>query len=131
MSWSSSPKKPNEAPRTKPKQNESKLQQACVKWFRFAYPQLIIFSIPNGGSRNVIEAVRLKEEGLLAGVCDLFLPKPNQTKAGLFIEMKTPGNKPTLSQMDFIQKMRAFGYTCEICYSFDDFRATIENYLAN
>ena len=131
MSWSSSPKKPNEAPRTKPKQNESKLQQACVKWFRFAYPQLIIFSIPNGGSRNVIEAVRLKEEGLLAGVCDLFLPKPNQTKAGLFIEMKTPGNKPTLSQMDFIQKMRALGYTCEICYSFDDFRATVENYLAN
>lgn len=131
MSWSSSPKKPNEAPRTKPKQNESKLQQACVKWFRFAYPQLIIFSIPNGGSRNVIEAVRLKEEGLLAGVCDLFLPKPNRISAGLFIEMKTPGNKPTLSQMDFIQKMRALGYTCEICYSFDDFRATVENYLAN
>lgn len=130
MSWSSSPnRKPSESPRTKPKQNESKLQQACVKWFRFAYPQLIIFSIPNGGSRNVIEAVRLKEEGLLAGVCDLFLPKPNQTKAGLFIEMKCPGNKPTLSQIDFMQKMLSLGYECKICYTFDEFREVIETYL--
>lgn len=129
MSWSSSPKKPNEAPRTKPKQNESKLQQACVKWFRFAYPQLIIFSIPNGGSRNVIEAVRLKEEGLLAGVCDLFLPKPNRISAGLFIEMKTPGNKPTLSQMDFMEKMLSLGYDCKVCYTFEEFREAIETYL--
>ena len=130
MTWNKY--KSTEAPaKKKITHHESDIQKNCVRWFRFAYPQLIIFSIPNGGSRNVIEAVRLKDEGLLAGVSDLFMPKPNKNYAGLFIEMKAPGGKPTLSQVHFMEKMLSLGYDCKICYSFDDFRSTIDNYLAD
>lgn len=129
MAWNS--QKSTESPKKKIKHHESDIQKNCVRWFRFAYPQLIIFSIPNGGSRNVIEAVRLKDEGLLAGVSDLFIPKPNRISAGLFIEMKAPGGKPTLSQVSFMQKMLSLGYECKICHSFDEFREVVDNYLTD
>jgi hypothetical protein len=129
MSWNTSPS--SSTPKKKIKHHESELQKNCVKWFRFAYPQLIIFSIPNGGSRNVIEAVRLKDEGLLAGVCDLFLPKPNTKHSGLFIEMKSPGGKPTPAQVSFMEKMLSLGYDCKVCYSFDDFKLAVDTYLTD
>lgn len=128
MSWNTSQN--NSAPKRKIQHHESDLQKNCVKWFRFAYPQFIIFSIPNGGSRNVIEAVRLKDEGVLAGVSDLFIPKPTRTFGGLFIEMKAPGGKVSEAQKSFMIKMLSLGYECKVCHSFDEFREAVDNYLA-
>ena len=54
---------------------EDNLQKACVTWFRLQYPDVVIFAIPNGGSRNPIEAAKLKATGTLAGVADLFVMK--------------------------------------------------------
>jgi len=58
------------------KHQESTLQTTCVRWFRFQYPNLVIYAVPNGGSRNVREAQRLKAEGVLAGVADLVVLLP-------------------------------------------------------
>jgi len=76
---------------------ESRLQQACVKWFRMQYScyNYVLFAIPNGGNRSKATGAILKSEGALAGVADLFLSVPKvtytetTTKHGLFIEMKT------------------------------------------
>ena len=77
---------------------EDNLQKACVTWFRLQYPDIVIFAIPNGGKRNVIEASKLKATGVLPGVADLFVMHSNivfyeNTEGyimyhGLFIELK-------------------------------------------
>jgi hypothetical protein len=63
---------------TKPRHEESRLQRACVQWFRLQYPAHTLFAIPNGGKRNAREAGILKAEGVLPGVADLFLMYPNK-----------------------------------------------------
>ena len=90
--------------------SESKLQQACVRWFRYQYPGILIFAIPNGGQRNKVTASILKAEGVLAGVPDLFIATPNGTHSGLFIEMKFGSNKPTLLQHQTMGKLLNSGY---------------------
>ena len=109
------------------KHQESTLQTSCVKWFRYQYPHLIIYAVPNGGSRNVREAQRLKAEGVLAGVADLVVLLP-QGKS-LYIEMKVKGNRQTENQKDFQQKAEVLGYKYYVCYSFDEFKAIIEKEL--
>lgn len=106
---------------------ESQLQQMCVRYFRYVYPQYLIYAVPNGGFRNAIEAKRLKAEGVLAGVADLTVLLP-QGKI-LYIEMKVKGNKQTDNQKEFQQKAEALGYKYYVCYSFEEFKAIIEKEL--
>lgn len=58
-------------------------QVAFVKWFRLQYPKVLIFAIPNGGARHIVAAKKLKDEGVVSGVADLYVPKWR-----LWIEMK-------------------------------------------
>ena len=106
---------------------ESQLQQMCVRYFRYKYPQYLIYATPNGGSRNSIEAKRLKAEGVLAGVADLTILLPQGRS--VYIEMKVKGNRQTDHQKDFQQKAEALGYKYYVCYSFDQFKAIIEEEL--
>ena len=104
------------------RQNESKIQQACVNWFRLQYPQYLIFSIPNGGSRNVIEAVRLKKEGALAGIPDLCIITDKKV---FFVEMKDGKKKPSPTQVEIHAKLKALAIEIYVCGSFDEFRETV------
>ena len=54
----------------KPKDEEHRIQCACVRWFRLQYPQLNgrLFAVPNGGRRDATTAAKLKAEGVIAGV---------------------------------------------------------------
>ena len=106
------------------KHQESILQTSCVKWFRLQYPNLVIYAVPNGGSRNVREAQRLKAEGVLAGVADLVIMLP-QGKS-LYIEMKVKGNRQTQNQKDFQKIAETLGHTYAVCYSFEEFKDIIE-----
>lgn len=105
------------------KQQESQLQSACVRWFRYQYPQCVIFAVPNGGSRNALEAKRLQQEGVLAGVSDLIILAPNQT---LFIEMKHGKGKQTNKQKEFQKKIESLGFKYCVCNSFETFEQTIK-----
>ena len=109
------------------KHQESTLQTSCVKWFRLQYPNLVIYAVPNGGSRNVREAQRLKAEGVLAGVADLNVLLPNGKI--IYIEMKVIGNRQTDTQTDFQQPAESLGSKSYVCYSFDEFKAIIEKEL--
>ena len=108
---------------------EDKIQMDCVKWFRIQYPNEIIFAVPNGGSRNLFEAVKLKKTGTLAGVADLFLAKPSKGFSGLFIEVKQGRNKQTQTQKDFEQIIKLKGYEYRVVYSLDEFMDLIYSYL--
>lgn len=122
---------------------EDRLQEACVKWFRYQYPYVVIFAIPNGGSRNPIEAAKLKRTGTLAGVADLFVVKSGKKISeqfddgtyywkdvfGLFIELKVGKKKQTVTQMDFEEYCIASGYQYSICRSIDEFMTVVNDYL--
>ena len=50
-------------------------QAGLVTWFRARFPRVLIMAIPNGGFRSIATARRLKAEGVVAGVPDLFVPE--------------------------------------------------------
>lgn len=117
------------------KHPESKIQQACIKWFDYQYPQyrLNLFAIPNGGARNKIEAGIMKGEGVRAGVADLFLAIPKQglknNYPGLFIEMKTETGRQTDTQKKFEKAVNSQGYFYFLCRSFDEFKPMVEFWI--
>jgi hypothetical protein len=88
-----------------------------------------LFSIPNGGQRNPREGVRLKAEGVKAGVSDLLLPLRRGGFAGLWLEMKAPGNKPTPKQTEWLQRMERAGYFATWCDDWQKAAVVISEYL--
>jgi hypothetical protein len=87
--------------------------------------------IPNGGSRNKIEAKNMKLEGVTAGIPDLMIPLPNKRFAGLFIEMKRVNrrNKPSDKQKEWIERLNNVGYKAVVCYGFEEAKKVIDDYV--
>ena len=114
---------------------ESKIQIACVRWFRYQYPQyaLNIFSVPNGGARNAREAGILKAEGATAGVSDLLLLVPRGGYHGLAIEMKTEekSSKQSTAQKAWQKAVEEQGYKYQVCRGFDDFMELTNGYISS
>jgi hypothetical protein len=101
---------------------EDLLQQKCVTWFKNEYQMHgkgLIFSVPNGGFRNAVEAKKLKATGVMAGVSDLIVLFPNKA---YFIELKD-GNKgfQSESQMLFESKVKELGFEYYLVRNFDQF----------
>lgn len=85
---------------------EHEEQRAFVSWFRRS-GDVLIFAIPNGGFRGKAQAIKLKAEGVSAGVPDLFIPA-----WGLWIEMKRrEGGSLSAEQKDWIAYLEACGYS--------------------
>jgi hypothetical protein len=116
---------------------ESKLQTACVKWFRIQYPAYArnLFAIPNGGARDVVTGAILKREGVLPGVADLFLAIPRYTInkeefcAGLFIEMKFGAGTQSKEQKEFQTAVEREEYKYIVVRTLDEFIDTIKAYM--
>lgn len=62
---------------------EHEEQVAFVKWFRIQFPHIRIFAIPNGIRTGFKQAIKAKNEGMSAGVPDLFIPE-----WGVWLEQK-------------------------------------------
>ena len=106
------------------KHNEDNLQAACVKWFRLQYPDYLIYAVPKGGFRNVIEAARMKRCGVTAGVPDLTVVLPNET---VWIELKVKGGRVSNNQNQIISKLQRLNRQVYVCWDLDDFINTIQN----
>lgn len=104
-----------------------------MKWTEYMsgrYPEIkLLFHVPNGGSRNRIEAANLKKQGVKAGVPDLFLPVARGGHFGLFIEMKFGKNRTTAQQKEWIENLTAQGYRCEVCYGWEAASEVLTDYL--
>lgn len=116
------------------KQEESRMQCSCIKWFRLQYPHLshALFAVPNGAyfaHNGAKEGARMKAEGLLPGVADLILLHYNGRCGALCIEMKTRIGRQAETQKAWQEKIEKDGYQYVICRSFEDFRDAITNYL--
>ena len=108
-------------------------QSMVIKWFRLQYPLLekCLWAIPNGGMRHIRTAVKLKEEGVAAGVSDLFLMVSRGEKHGMFIEMKAKGGKLQPNQKEFLNTAIYMGYEGVVCFGFDEAKSAIKKYLSN
>ena len=111
----------------KPRHIEESIQVACVKWFRLQYPNLVIFAVPNGGSRNLYEAKNMKESGTLAGVADLVIV--GNGGRVLFVEMKAGKNKQEDSQVLFQNKVEKLGHRYIICRSKEQFMKEVDLWI--
>ena len=113
--------------------HEDREQAALIQWAFYEAGRLpgvdLLYAIPNGGSRNKMEAVNLKRTGVKAGVPDLFLPVARNGKHGLYIEMKRrEGGRVSDLQKEWIEKLTAQGYECQVCHGFDEAIEVIERY---
>ncbi len=105
---------------------ESFLQQQCVVWYNNNYclkhhvPRGLIFSVPNGGSRDVREAMTMKLTGLLKGASDLILILPN--KKLIFVELKLENGRQSIEQVDFENRVKELGYEYFLCRNLEDFK---------
>lgn len=108
------------------KQSEHEEQKLFFAWFRLQYPLIPVFAIPNGGHRHVITAKKLKDEGVLAGVPDIFVADGNP---GLFIEMKAKKGQVSEHQKSMIKWLNKMGYQVKVCFGFDEAKACVVEYL--
>ena len=105
---------------------------AALPEIRKVHPELEwMFAIPNGGTRDKIEAGRLKAAGVRAGVWDIFLPAARRSFHGAFIEMKVGKNSTSDKQDDFRRYFQWAGYFGIVCYSWEDAAREISLYLSS
>ena len=98
-------------------------QVTFVQWFRRQYPGVLIFAVPNGGQRNAAVALKLKLEGVVRGVPDLYIPAWRT-----WIEMKrTKGGKVSTEQEAVIDYLRGIGDTVIVAKGFDEAKAAVSS----
>lgn len=103
---------------------EDQIQAEIFKWYRNNHPENLIFAVPNGGTRNIREAMLLKATGTTAGVSDLIVVKQNEV---IFVEVKTETGRQSKEQIKFEQKVKSLGFKYFIVRSVDDFKNKIIN----
>lgn len=87
--------------------SEHSEQVGFINWFRAKYPDVLIFAIPNGEKRAISVAKRLKMEGVVRGIPDLFVPAWT-----LWIEMKrVSGGRLSTEQRQMIKYLEGIGHT--------------------
>ena len=115
------------------KRSEATEQEAVISWCGWQqsqHPELkLLYHIPNGGSRNTLEAANLKRQGVKAGVPDLCLPVPMNGFHGLYIEMKYGKNKATKAQKEWLEELAAYGYCAAVCHGAEEAKRMISRYL--
>lgn len=82
-------------------------QKAFVHWFRHNFPRVLIFAVPNGEKRSITVAKRLKAEGVVRGIPDLYIPEWK-----VFVEMKRrKGGVLSKDQKNVIGYLESIGDT--------------------
>lgn len=103
---------------------EDQIQSRCYIWFHNTYPQYrgLLFHVPNGGSRNMMEANKFKSMGVVAGVADIFF----LWKTCCFIfEFKTLIGTQSDAQKKWQQAVEAEGFRYIIIRDEETFKSNI------
>lgn len=119
--------------------SEDAHQMALFAWAATArrdFPQLAwLHAIPNGGLRSARTGAKMKATGARKGVWDVHLPvprwrAPSSVVTGLYIEMKKPGKgRLTDEQKDYRKHLDFYGYQSVVCFTWEEARDAILNYL--
>jgi hypothetical protein len=114
--------------------SESNEQIALMDWAKVEAkktPALsLLYHVPNGGKRHVSVAIKLKKEGVKAGVPDLCLPVPMGCYHGLYIELKALDGRLTGEQGKWLDALTEQGYFATVAFGAIDAKNIIVAYLA-
>ena len=84
--------------------SEAMEQEGFVVWFHHTHPDVLIYHCPNGEYRSPSVAMRLKKQGVVPGIPDLFIPAWK-----LYIEMKKENggvvSKEQTKVMDYLTRV--------------------------
>lgn len=89
------------------------------------------FHCPNGGSRNAIEASKLKGMGVKAGIPDCLILDQRKGYSGMAIELKVGYNKPSEHQLSIFDKLVDSGWLVVVSWSLDEVVTMIDWYYEN
>lgn len=120
--------------RARPVDREGMEQAALLREVGVRYPSAakLIYHVPNGGHRHKLVAVKLKEQGVKAGVPDLVLPMARGGYFGLYIEFKAtaPHDAAVSPAQDaYLQALTDQGYLAIVCRGHFDAIEAIRAYL--
>lgn len=109
--------------------SEIQLQAAAYQWLWNEHPETrrCFFSVPNGGTRNMIEATQLKASGLTAGIPDCILVWSGGRAYGF--EFKTEIGVVSPVQKLVHEAWKGQGVAVYIVRSFDEFKKIIHSIL--
>jgi hypothetical protein len=97
---------------------ESQIQQQIIIYYKNNHKGLI-FAVPNGGSRNIVEAKNLKLTGSLAGVSDLIVIQQNKI---LFVEVKIQKGIQSEAQIKFQNNVESLGFEYFVVRNLQQFK---------
>jgi hypothetical protein len=120
--------------RSKPVDREGLEQAALLRELKLRLPavEALIYHVPNGGQRHKLVAIKLKGQGVKAGVPDLVLPMARGGYFGLYLEFKaTAPNDAAVSasQHAWIRQLNEQGYLAIVCRGHFDAMEQIRAYL--
>lgn len=112
--------------------SESTEQVILIARIRHFHPNVLAFAIPNGGKRDPKEAVRLKKEGVLAGVPDICVAESRGAWHGLYIEMKRQkGGRVSDEQKKVIAQLVDRGYKVVVAEGVEPAYSAFLEYIAS
>lgn len=110
-------------------------QVAFFEILKKQFPQLreVSFAIPNGGSRNKVEAVNMKLEGVTPGIPDVMIAWPVYPVHGLFLEFKSMKKeaRPSPEQIQRLNALRSAGYIALVVHGVEQALEAMRIYLEN
>ena len=108
----------------KRKSPEADLQIAVAQYLNLALPKgAIWFAVPNGGTRNLREAVKFKRMGVKAGIPDIIIL--HQSKA-FCIELKSGNGVVSKVQKAMMLALFEAGFVVAVCRSLDEVAAFLQ-----
>lgn len=93
--------------------NEDKIQSKYYISITNDFPlsRLCLFAVPNGGSRDMIEALKMQATGTVPGVADMiFLWQKDGIPAVYWFEFKDDTGRLSKQQEFFHENLRLFGF---------------------
>lgn len=109
-----------------PPLTERNIQRIILAALARDYPQGISYHCPNGGQRNAREGAELRKDGVLAGIPDLGVIRPNG-RIG-WLEVKTDIGVLSNVQANLHTKMLPLGHHVYIIRSLNDIFLIIESW---
>lgn len=119
--------------------SELEIQQKVYTWFYGKYKEYRIPPVKNKprcllvhnflNPRSVVEGAKLQGAGLTKGFPDLSLLIPKGKYHGLHMELKMPGERPRMEQIQVLHALEEQGYKVCICDNHESAIKEIEEYL--
>ena len=108
--------------------SEDQLQAQCYQYFHNTYPSLrkTLFAVPNGGTRNKIEATKFKATGLVKGVHDLIF---FHNQSLYTFELKVGKNKLSDDQIHFSKQIEKQGGISYVVRDFETFKNILDDII--